>query len=50
MVDDSFAQHPGRWVIMRDPSGVDFCVVDATNKLRGQEAWEDFDRRADYVD
>jgi predicted enzyme related to lactoylglutathione lyase len=50
MVDDSFAQHPGRWVIMRDPSGVDFCVVVATNTLRGQEAWEDFDRRAKPVD
>jgi predicted enzyme related to lactoylglutathione lyase len=49
MVDDSFAQHPGCWVIMRDPSGVDFCVVDATNKLRGQEAWDDFDRRAQYL-
>ena len=47
---DSFAQHAGRWVIMRDPSGVDFCVVDATNKLRGQEAWDDFDRRAKPVD
>jgi len=49
-VDDSFAQHPGRGVIMRDPSGVNFCVVAATNKLRGQEAWGDVDRRTKPVD
>jgi hypothetical protein len=40
MVDDSFTQHPGRWVIMRDPSGVNLCVVAATNKLRGQKLGE----------
>lgn len=50
VVDDSFADHPGRWVIMRDPSGVDFCVVDALNKLRGQETLDDFERRARPVE
>ncbi|MBB3752803.1 putative enzyme related to lactoylglutathione lyase [Mycolicibacterium sp. BK634] len=49
MVDDSFATHPGRWVIMRDPAGLDFCVVDAANPLRGQEAFDDFQRRAKTV-
>jgi predicted enzyme related to lactoylglutathione lyase len=49
MIDDSFAAHPGRWVIMRDPAGIDFCVVDAANPLRGQEAFDDFQRRAKTV-
>lgn len=46
VVDDSFADHPGRWVIMRDPSGVEFCVVFVLNELRGQDTLDDFERRA----
>jgi hypothetical protein len=50
MVDDSWARHPGRWVIMRDPAGVDFCVVYALNELRPQESRDDFERRAKQVE
>lgn len=50
VVDDSWAKHPGRWVIMRDPAGVDFCVVDAMNELRPQETRDDFNRRAKQVE
>ncbi|MDY7000128.1 MAG: VOC family protein [Actinomycetota bacterium] len=50
VVDDSFADHPGRWVVMRDPAGIDFCVVEAANTLRGQQAYEDFEQRARPVD
>ena len=49
MIDDSFANHPGRWVVMRDPAGIEFCVAYALNKLRGQEALDDFERRAKQV-
>ena len=49
MVDDSFANHPARWVVMRDPAGIKFCVAYALNKLRGQEALDDFERRAKQV-
>lgn len=49
MVDDSWADHPGRWVIMQDPAGVAFCVVDALNPLRPQENRDDFERRAKQV-
>lgn len=49
VVDDSFAEHPGRWVIMRDPAGVEFCVVFVLNELRGQEALDDFQQRAKQV-
>lgn len=49
MVDASWAEHPGRWVIMRDPAGVQFCVVDALNPLRPPEHREDFEKRAKQV-
>lgn len=49
VVDDSWARHPGQWVIMRDPAGVEFCVVYALNELRPQETRDDFERRAKYV-
>jgi predicted enzyme related to lactoylglutathione lyase len=49
LVDPSWADHPGRWVIMRDPAGMEFCLVDALNKIRGQEHLDDFDRRAKNV-
>lgn len=50
MVDPSFADHPGRWVIMRDPAGLEFCVVDALNKLRPQKDRDDFDRRSKQIE
>lgn len=46
MVDDSWAEHPGQWVIMRDPAGMEFCVVFALNPLRPQADRDDFERRA----
>ncbi len=46
MVDDSWARHPGRWVIMRDPAGIEFCVVFALNPLRPQADRDDFEARA----
>ncbi|WP_427924376.1 VOC family protein [Streptomyces sp. cg40] len=49
MVDRSWAEHPGCWVIMRDPSGQDFCVVHALNELRPQADRDDFERRAKQV-
>ena len=49
MVDATWAKHPGRWVIMKDPAGVQFCVVDALNELRPQEHRDDFERRAKQI-
>lgn len=46
LVDDQWKDHPGRWVVMRDPAGNPFCLVDGTNALRGPRVLEDFDRRA----
>ncbi|MGI5459189.1 VOC family protein [Streptomyces sp. CA-249302] len=49
MVDRSWADHPGCWVIMRDPAGKEFCVVYALNELRPQADRDDFERRAKSV-
>lgn len=49
LVDPSWAEHPGRWVIMRDPAGMEFCVVWALNEIRPQEVRDDFERRAREV-
>ncbi|WP_051574653.1 VOC family protein [Mycobacterium sp. URHB0044] len=49
VVDDSFANHPGQWVIMADPSGKQFCVVYALNPLRPKEDRDAFERRAKPV-
>lgn len=49
MVDDSFATHPGQWVIMSDPSGKQFCVVYALNPLRPQADRDAFERKAKQV-
>ena len=49
LVDGQWKEHPGRWVIMRDPAGNEFCLVDGTNPLRGPLVLEDFDRRARTV-
>lgn len=49
VVDDSWTKHPGQWVIMRDPAGVEFCVVYALNPRRPQADRDDFERRAKPV-
>ena len=49
MVDDSFANHPGQWVIMADPAGKEFCVVYALNPMRPQEDRDAFERKAKMV-
>jgi predicted enzyme related to lactoylglutathione lyase len=49
LVDPSWAEHPGRWVIMRDPAGMEFCVVWALNELRPQDVRDDFEARAKPV-
>jgi len=49
VVDSQWADHPGRWVIMRDPAGLEFCVVWALNELRPLSVRDDFDRRASQV-
>src|SRR5690606_5271015 len=36
VVDDSFVDHPGKWIVMADPAGREFCVVYALNPLRPQ--------------
>ena len=50
LVDGQWRDHPGRWVVMRDPAGNEFCLVDGTNPLRGPQVLEDFDRRSREVD
>jgi predicted enzyme related to lactoylglutathione lyase len=49
IVDDSWAEHPGKWVIMRDPTGMEFCVVWALNPMRPQADRDDFEQRATEV-
>jgi hypothetical protein len=49
VVDRSFVDHPGIWVIMADPSGRQFCVVYALNPLRPQADRDAFERKAKYV-
>jgi predicted enzyme related to lactoylglutathione lyase len=49
VVDASWAHHPGRWVVMRDPAGMEFCVVWALNEMRPQAVRDDFERRAKQV-
>jgi len=49
LVDGQWRDHPGRWVVMRDPAGNEFCLVDGTNPLRGPQVLEDFDRRSREV-
>jgi predicted enzyme related to lactoylglutathione lyase len=46
VVDDSWKMHPGQWVVMRDPAGLEFCVVFALNPLRPRADRDDFERRA----
>jgi predicted enzyme related to lactoylglutathione lyase len=49
VVDPSWADHPGRWIIMRDPAGMEFCVVWALNDIRPQAHRDDFELRAKEV-
>jgi hypothetical protein len=49
MVDASFKDHPGQWVIMADPAGKEFCVVNALNPLRPQADHDAFERKAKTV-
>ncbi|TDC98399.1 VOC family protein [Actinomadura sp. 7K507] len=45
VVDRSWADHPGTWIIMRDPAGTEFCVVAALTEVRRADHAE-FERRA----
>ncbi|KAA0107719.1 VOC family protein [Mycolicibacterium sp. P1-5] len=49
VVDASFKDHPGQWVIMADPAGKQFCVVNALNPLRAQADRDAFERKAKAV-
>jgi len=49
MVNDSFAHHPGQWVITADPAGKEFCVVYALNPLLPQADRDAFERKAKLV-
>jgi predicted enzyme related to lactoylglutathione lyase len=49
LVDAQWKDHPGSWVIMRDPAGNEFCLVDGRNPLRGPGVLDDFERRARHV-
>ena len=49
VIDGSFVDHPGKWVIMADPAGKEFCVVYALNPLRPQADRDAFDRKAKPV-
>jgi predicted enzyme related to lactoylglutathione lyase len=46
---ESWADHPGSWVVMRDPAGMEFCVVWALNERRPQADRDDFEARAKEV-
>jgi predicted enzyme related to lactoylglutathione lyase len=50
LVDRQWRDHPGQWVVMRDPAGIEFCLVYGQNELRGQAVVDDFERRAKPVD
>jgi predicted enzyme related to lactoylglutathione lyase len=50
VVDRQWVDHPGSWIIMRDPAGMEFCVVWAMNPIRPQEVRDDFERRAKWVE
>lgn len=49
MVDASFRDHPGQWVIMADPAGKEFCVVNAQNPVRPKADRDAFERKAKAV-
>jgi len=49
VVDRQWVDHPGSWIVMRDPTGMEFCVVWAMNPIRPQAVRDDFERRAKWV-
>jgi predicted enzyme related to lactoylglutathione lyase len=49
VVDDQWKDHPGKWIIMRDPAGIHFCLVWGMNRLRSQAVVDDFEKRANQV-
>lgn len=49
VVDPRWRDHPGQWVVMRDPAGIEFCLVWGLNPLRTQAIVDDFERRANQV-
>ena len=49
VVDPQWKDHPGSWVVMRDPAGIEFCLVYGLNKLRGRAVLDDFEQRAREV-
>jgi len=50
VVDRQWVDHPGSWIIMRDPAGMEFCVVWAMNPIRPQSVRDDFEARAKWVE
>ncbi len=48
-VVESWADHPGSWVVLRDPNGMEFCVVWALNPRRSQADRDEFEARAKEV-
>jgi predicted enzyme related to lactoylglutathione lyase len=50
LVDPQWKDHPGSWVIMRDPAGIEFCLVYGLNPIRSRAVLDDFERRARRVD
>jgi predicted enzyme related to lactoylglutathione lyase len=50
VVDRQWVDHPGSWIIMRDPAGMEFCVVWAMNPIRPQAVRDDFEARAKWVE
>jgi predicted enzyme related to lactoylglutathione lyase len=50
LVDAQWKDHAGRWVIMRDPAGIEFCLVYGLNPVRPPAILEDFEQRARRVD
>jgi predicted enzyme related to lactoylglutathione lyase len=50
VVDRQWVDHPGSWIIMRDPAGMEFCVVWALNPIRPQAVIDDFLARAKWVE
>ena len=46
VVELEWKDHPGSWVVLRDPAGNEFCLVDGRNPVRGPEVLDDFERRA----
>jgi predicted enzyme related to lactoylglutathione lyase len=50
LVDERWKDHPGKWVVMRDPAGIEFCLVYGLNTLRSQAVVDDFEQRANVID